>query len=66
MEEYVNRMVKELAELEERKTKLERFINEDERFKALPMPEQNLMRLQLNGMAVYRYALGKRLELKTL
>jgi hypothetical protein len=66
MEEYVNRMVKELAELEDRKTKLERFINEDERFKALPMPEQNLMRLQLNGMAVYRYALGKRLELKTL
>lgn len=59
-------MVDELAELEERKTKLERFINEDERFKALPMPEQNLMRLQLNGMAVYRYALGKRLELKTL
>ena len=66
MEDYVKRMVDELAELEERKTKLERFINEDERFKALPMPEQNLMRLQLNGMAVYRYALGKRLELKTL
>ena len=66
MEDYVKRMVDELAELEERKTKLERFINEDERFKALPLPEQNLMRLQLNGMAVYRYALGKRLELKTL
>ena len=66
MEDCVKRMVDELAELEERKTKLERFINEDERFKALPLPEQNLMRLQLNGMAVYRYALGKRLELKTL
>jgi hypothetical protein len=66
MEDYVKRMVDEMAELEERKTKLERFINEDERFKALPMPEQNLMRLQLNGMAVYRYALGRRLELKTL
>ena len=64
MEEYVKRMIDELSQLSERTEKLSYFIALDERFKALPQEEQNLMRCQLNAMQIYKYALEQRLNMK--
>ena len=66
MEEHIKRMIDEFNQLEERASKLNLFIETNDIFKTLPKEKQDLMRLQLQGMRVYEYALNKRLALEDI
>ena len=66
MEDYVKRMIDEFNQLEERASKLNLFIETNDIFKTLPKEKQDLMRLQLQGMRVYEYALNKRIALEDI
>jgi len=66
MEEHIKRMIDEFNQLEERASKLNLFIETNDIFKTLPKEKQDLMRLQLQGMRVYEYALNKRIALEDI
>ena len=60
MEEYVNRMLDEFKELDERIMKLGVFLNGNI-FGTLPIEEQQDMYDQWHAMILYKSALGRRL-----
>lgn len=62
MEDWKERLVKEVLELNERYVKLEYFTGKDE-FKKLDLEVQDLMRKQKHAMELYLYFLVKRIEL---
>ena len=64
METYVERMVEEFNQLEERAGKLNLFITTSEAFQKLPEKKRKLMILQLNAMRIYEHALNERLALE--
>lgn len=66
MEDYIKRMIDEFNQLEEKASKLNLFIETNDIFKTLSKEKQDLMRLQLQGMRVYEYALNKRIALEEI
>lgn len=60
MKPYQERVIAEKRELDERGDKLEQFILSD-RFSALPAPEQERMKRQLEIMGEYSEVLGERI-----
>ncbi len=64
MKDYVERMLAEFNELQERTEKLNLFICTNEAYKQLPKEKTELMLLQLDAMRCYMYALEKRIHLE--
>ena len=64
MEAYVERMVDEFNQLEERASKLNLCITTSEAFQKLPEKKRKLMILQLNAMRIYEHALNERIALE--
>lgn len=60
MEEYVERMLNEFKELDERVMKIADFIN-SEKYLTLSLEEQGNLCDQYHAMILYKSALGKRL-----
>lgn len=63
MKDYVVRMVEEEAQLNERITKLRRFMSTEE-FKKLPLRQRSLLNQQCILMQQYDYILKKRICLE--
>ena len=61
MEPFVERMVKDYDELNDRVNKLGVFI-ETEKYMSLPLEEQRDQVLQYHAMVIYRMALANRLK----
>lgn len=61
MEDWKDRLVKEILELNERFLKLGKFIDKDD-FSKLDLDMQTLMKNQKNAMELYLYFLVKRIE----
>ena len=57
---YVDRMLKEESELDDRICKLRSFID-SKQFQALSDEDRNLLNLQLNAMQLYTSILGMRI-----
>ena len=62
MEAFQERMLAEHKELEDRVSKLYRFIHENEKFKTLDIEEQKDMKQQFIGMFGYLTALERRMK----
>ena len=60
MSTFIERLLSEEAELNEKKTKLETFIKSD-MFKDIDKEQQSLLRIQFNAMTTYSECLNQRL-----
>lgn len=62
MEAFQERMLAEHKELEDRVSKLDKFIHGNEKFKTLDIEEQKDMKRQFMGMLAYLTALERRMK----
>lgn len=60
MSTFIERLLAEETELNEKKAKLETFVETDA-FKSIDKEQQSLLKIQLNAMATYSECLNQRL-----